>query len=280
MILIVSMLGAYLLGSGLTRPMRRLAMAASGVYDLDVAPAGRTVGRSLFRELDAAAEAVNALLSGLYGSKTYLPRGLMTRLIRGNVESVVSEERDVTVMFTDIYGFTSLAANQTSRELVEFLNQHFTLLAGSVEAEDGTIDKYIGDCMMAFWGAPDDQPDHAERAFRAALDISSRIRQHNVERREDGLDPVRLRIGLHSGPAIVGNIGAPGRVNYTIVGDTVNVAQRIEGLSKELHQDTRDAVILISAATIEALGGGLQDFSLGTHVLRGRYGPIEIYRLA
>ncbi len=133
--------------------------------------------------------------------------------------------------------------------------------------------------MMAFWGAPEDQPDHAERAFRAALEIASRIRLHNARRKEDGLDPVRLRIGLHTGLAIVGNIGAPGRVDYTVVGDTVNVAQRIESLSKELHEETSDAVILISSDTIDALGGGLQDFSVGSHVLRGRYGPIEIFRL-
>ncbi|MCZ6683122.1 MAG: adenylate/guanylate cyclase domain-containing protein [Planctomycetota bacterium] len=278
-ILIVSVFAAYLLGRGLTRPVRQLATVAASVYDLDNEPA-RPVARSPFRELNDAADAVNALLSGLYWFKTYLPRGLVTRLIRGNVESIVSEEREVTVMFTDIYNFTGLSVNHSSHDLVHFLNQHFTLLAASVEAEAGTIDKYIGDSMMAFWGAPEDQPDHAERAFRAALEIASRIRRHNARRADDGLDPIRLRIGLHTGPAVVGNIGAPGRVNYTIVGDTVNVAQRIESLSKELHEDTRDAVILISAATIEALGGGLQDFSVGTHVLRGRYGPIEIFRLA
>ena len=278
-ILIVSVFGAYALGRSLTRPVRQLATAAASVYDLDAEPAS-SVARSRFRELDDAAEAVNRLLSGLYWFKTYLPRSLVTRLIRGNVDSVASEEREVTVMFTDIYDFTGLAGNHSSQELVNFLNQHFSLLAGSVEAEEGTVDKYIGDSMMAFWGAPEDQPDHAERAFRAALEIASRIRLHNAQRKDDGLDPIRLRIGLHTGPVIVGNIGAPGRVNYTIVGDTVNVAQRIESLSKELHEDARDAVILISSTTIEALGGGLQDFSVGAHILRGRDGPIEIFRLA
>ena len=204
----------------------------------------------------------------------------MTHLIRGNVKKIVSEEREVTVMFTDIYDFTGLAERHSTQELVHFLNEHFTLLAGGVEAEEGTVDKYIGDSMMAFWGAPVDQPDHAERAFRAALEIASKIRTENAQREIEGLDPIRLRIGLHTGPAVVGNIGAPGRVNYTIVGETVNVAQRIESLSKELHEDTRDAVILISSATIDALGGGLSDFSVGMHVLRGHYGPIEIFRLA
>lgn len=90
---------------------------------------------------------------------------------------------------------------------------------------------------------------------------------------------MRLRIGLHTGPAIVGNIGAPGRVNYTIVGDTVNVAQRIESLSKELHDDTRDAVILMSSTTNDAVGGGLQDFSVGTHILSGHSDEVEIFRL-
>ncbi len=172
-----------------------------------------------------------------------------------------------------------IAASHSSRDLARFLNRHFTLLAGSVEDEDGTVDKYIGDSMMAFWGAPEDQPDHAERAFRAALDIASRIRSHNAERREQGLDPIRRRIGLHSGPAIVGNIGAPGRVDYTIVGDTVNVAQRLEQLGKRVHDGVPEVAVLVSDETASHLPSrdGLE--AAGAYDVPGREQPVEVFKL-
>ena len=145
---------------------------------------------------------------------------------------VAVERRDMTVMFTDIPGFTTLSEQLSATEVANLLNDHFTLVAGCVEAEEGTIDKYIGDSVMAFWGAPSKQPDHAARAIRAALAIAETVRADNAIRRTDGRQEVRIRIGIHSGPALAGNIGAPGRINYTLVGDTVNAANRIEQLGK------------------------------------------------
>ena len=126
-------------------------------------------------------------------------------------------------------------------------------------------------------GAPDHQPDHAERATRAARAIA--VDAENDARRTAGEPPVCLRIGLHSGPVTVGNIGAPGRINYTIIGDTVNIAQRLEQLGKETEAAAGAVTVLVSAATAERLGPEFSCDALGGHRLRGRNATIEVFRL-
>jgi class 3 adenylate cyclase len=148
------------------------------------------------------------------------------------------------------------------------------VVTACIEAEGGMVDKFIGDAVMALWNAIEDQPDHRARAARAALAIAAAIRADNVESKV----PVRVRIGLHSGPVVVGNIGTVTRMNYTVVGDTVNVAQRLEGLAKELRPDA-EVAILLSAATAAALPRGLGVTFLGRHQLRGRDDPTEVFAL-
>ena len=146
----------------------------------------------------------------------------------------VSHERVMTVMFTDIRGFSTLAEHMDAKDIADLLNRHFQLLSSCIEAEGGTIDKFIGDSVMAFWGAPEQIPDHAERALRAARAIQRAVIADNRRRRETGEPILAARAGLYTGPVVVGNIGSLSRVNYTVVGDTVNVASRIEALSKDL----------------------------------------------
>ncbi len=164
---------------------------------------------------------------------------------------MASETRELTVMFTDIVHFSEISERMGAEETAAFLNRHFGLLAACIEAEDGTIDKYIGDAVMAFWGAPDRMDDHAAR--RSARRAASPRRSPPTMRaaRRKGLRPVRVRIGIHSGPAVVGNIGTPERVNYTIVGDTVNDAQRLEALGHKLDAGA-DVTVLMSAETARA----------------------------
>lgn len=136
------------------------------------------------------------------------------------------------------------------------------------------IDKYIGDASMALWNAAEAQPDHALRAVRAAGAIRAAIDADNAGREQ----PVRLCIGVHSGPVVVGNIGSTTRMNYTVVGDTVNTANRLESLGRELLPDAEVAVLL-SEATVTALPAGLPVVSLGHHALRGRDAPTEVFML-
>ncbi len=183
------------------------------------------------------------------------------------------------MLFTDIVDFTSLAERLSASDAATFLNDHFRLLAACVEAEGGTIDKYIGNSLMAFWGAPELQMDHSVRACRAARAIAAAIVGDNRRRRKLGLPSVRIRIGIHAGPAMVGNIGAPGRINYTLVGDVVNTAQRIEDVAKDFMTDDDEAVVLISDVVQRSVGPEFSAQPIGQHILRGRHAATNVFRL-
>jgi class 3 adenylate cyclase len=278
-ILLLAIALAVLLGRALGRPIRRLARAADAVQRLEIAAAEPLPG-SRFREIDAASRAYNSMLGGLRWFETYVPKSLVMLLMsRGHRSQLSSELREITVMFTDIVGFTSIGERLSAPQLADFLNRHFAMLAACIEAEGGTIDKYIGDSVMAFWGAPESQPDHALRACRTVQAIAKALAADNQRRAADGLHPVRLRVGIHTGPAIAGNIGAPGRINYTLIGDTVNVSQRLEQLGKGFDTGEGDLIALISARTAAELPPDLAATPLGSCELRGRGEAMEIFRL-
>ena len=167
----------------------------------------------------------------------------------------------------------------TAPAVAEFVNEHFTMLTRCVEDEDGTIDKYIGDTMMAIWGAPEEQPDLADRACRAALAIQLAVRRQNETLTASDGARLRLRIGLHIGRVMVGNIGGPGRVNYTVVGDPVNVAERLEELGKQLGRTQDDVNILVSGTLRSSLLTAFDLTHLGPQQLRGRTEQVEVYAL-
>ena len=182
-------------------------------------------------------------------------------------------------MFTDIRGFSTMAEAMAASEIAALLNAHFEMVSGCIEAEGGTVDKFIGDSVMAFWGAPEHVEDHAARALRAARAIQNAIIADNQRRRETGEPVVAIRVGVHTGPVVVGNIGSSSRVNYTVVGDTVNAASRLESLSKEFPDQTGDCVVIFSDATGQGIAGQFETISLGPHRLRGRTGTVEVFRL-
>ncbi len=280
-VLVVGMVLALLLGRSLSHPIRELADEANRLRELNFdAPPPRL--RGPFRELNEAARAFDAMVGGLRLFSTYVPHTLVRRLMRhGSPKAIVSEEREVTVMFTDIAGFTTLSEQLPAAEVAAFLNGHFTLVGGCVEATEGTVDKYIGDAVMAFWGAPGHQPDHAARACQAALGIAQAVHADNQARARDDLPPVRVRIGIHSGRALVGDIGAPSRVNYTVVGDVVNVAERLEELARSAARtiEGEDVSVLLGARTAAALGQEFPLIPLGDFELRGRREPLTIFQL-
>ncbi len=234
----------------------------------------------MFRELDQQAKSFNAMLRALRWFELYIPRKVVERLVkRGDIDDTISSAREITVMFTDIAGFSSVAENLSAPDVAALVNRHFEIVAGCIEAEDGTVDKFIGDSVMAFWGAPDAQPDAAERACRAALAIAEGIRAENVRRRSGGEAPLGIRIGIHSGSATVGNIGSPGRINYTIIGDAVNVGQRLEQLGKTLCPEGSETAILISGATAAGLGPEFHPTPVGIHSVKGRTGEVDVFTL-
>jgi class 3 adenylate cyclase len=272
--LVLAVVSGFLFGRVLRAPLDRLGAAASAVrmLDLDHVPGLR---RSWFRELDDAARAFNTMVAGLKTFARYVPRKLVLALIaRSDLGAMPSETREVTVLFTDIVGFTARTERLGAEATAEFLNHHFGLVTTCIEAEGGIVDKYIGDAVMALWGAVEPQPDHAVRAVRSAAAIAEALREDNARRGQT----VRMRIGVHTGPVVVGNIGTPTRMNYTVVGDTVNIAQRLEALGKALLPDA-DVAILMSASTAAALPAEVDLHSLGAHRLRGIGGRTEIFTL-
>ncbi|WP_072379209.1 adenylate/guanylate cyclase domain-containing protein [Rhizobium tibeticum] len=269
---------AWLVGYAIGKPIMRLARATSAIRTLDLT-AARPLAGSHLRELDEGIRAYNALIATLHWFETYVPRRLVKQLMAQGEQATALVERDVTVLFTDIVDFTSLAERLSASDAAAFLNKHFQLLAACVEAEGGTIDKYIGDSLMAFWGAPELQSDHSARACRAASAIAAAIVVDNRRRRGLGMPPVRIRIGIHAGPAMVGNIGAPGRINYTLVGDVVNTAQRLQEVAKACMTDDDQAVILVSDIVLRSAGSGCPARPVGQHVLRGRHEATNVFRL-
>jgi adenylate cyclase len=236
---------------------------------------------SIFRELNEQARAFNAMLRGLRRLEIHVPRRLLERLMTAGVESeMATEARIVTVMFTDIVAFTRYSGDRSAAQVAAFLNRHFAMVAEAVEAEGGTVDKFIGDSVMAFWGAPEAQPDHAERAVRATRAIAVALATLNARRQEESKPPIRMRIGLHGGPVAVGNIGAPGRMNYTIVGDAVNTANRVEQIAKTIMVPEENICGLASDAVIHALDEDSVAEPVGEFHVPGRFEPARIYRLA
>jgi len=168
-------------------------------------------------------------LASLFG--TYVPRELVAEMqVDPARYSMRAESRELTVMFCDMRGFTRMAEHMAPVDLQDFLNEIFSRLTEVISSHRGTVDKYIGDCVMAFWGAPVDTPNHAELAVRAAIDMVAAVHELNEIHSRTGRPQIKVGIGLNSGVMSVGDMGSAIRRSYTVVGDAVNLASRIEGL--------------------------------------------------
>jgi adenylate cyclase len=187
------------------------------------------------------------------------------------IESLTGKTREVTVLFSDIRGFTTLSELRPPQEVVSLLNRYFSRQVAVVFRHGGTLDKFIGDCIMAFWGAPLDDPQHARHAVAAALEMEEVLLRFREELGAEaaGFD---VGIGIHSGTAVAGFIGAEQKLEYTVIGDCVNLASRIEGLTKGVG-----ARILVSAQTRAGCGDIFDFESQGTHKVKGRDEPVELF---
>jgi adenylate cyclase len=187
---------------------------------------------------------------------------------RGGIET---GRRDITLLFSDIRGFTTLSETRKPEEVIALLNRYFSLQVDVVFRHGGSLDKFIGDCIMAIWGAPLDDPDHARRAVACALDMADTLQAFKRELGAEHTD-FDVGIGLHSGPAVVGLMGSEKRLEYTAIGDTVNLASRIEGLTKDAKRR-----ILVSRDTMERCAGAFDFVSCGTFAAKGRAQPVELF---
>jgi adenylate cyclase len=179
------------------------------------------------------------------------------------------ETREVTIWFSDIAGFSTVAEKMEPRELVRELNAHFTMLGAAIEAEGGIIAQYVGDAVVAIFGALVPLPNHAAAAMRAALAAQDKLRGETGK-----AGAFKIRIGLNTGSCVIGNVGTVSRINYTAIGDTVNVAARLEAANKELG-----TAILASEATVRAAGPDFVCQDLGAIHVKGRAGEVVVHEV-
>lgn len=215
----------------LSRAIGRIATKTEQIRGLDFS--NRVPVKSSITEIRRLSDSVERMREGLEVFGRYVSKNLVHQVMRSTHSAEVGGvRRDVTVMFTDIEGFSRLSENIEPELLTSRLSRYFEALGGAISGNHGMIDKYIGDSVMAFWNAPELDPDHVVHACRAALQASAASRQLGDKWRGLGRPAFRTRIGLHTGPAVVGNVGARERINYTLVGQVANQASRLEGLNK------------------------------------------------
>jgi adenylate cyclase len=204
----------------------------------------------------------------------YLSPEVIRRLLV-NPQLVEPKKTDITVMFSDIRGFTTISEKLDAQDLALFLNQYLSDMTQIVFAYQGTLDKYIGDAVMAFWGAPYEEPGHAARACNSALDMMKRVQEMQKKWEAEGKPHLDIGIGLNTGVASVGNMGSVLRYGYTALGDTVNLSSRLEGLNKEYGTH-----ILANETTYQAAkDAGFLFRELDLIRVKGKLQPATIYEL-
>src|SRR5882724_7630792 len=232
----------FLIGSLLSRTLRALADETDRIqrFEPSVAPPVR----SMIREIDDLGRSVSTMRTVTQTFSRFVPRRLVERLIEtGTPLQLGGTRRQVTLFFSDIVNFTEITENADPAKVMQQTSRYFAATSQEIMMHSGTVDKFIGDAIMAIWNAPADDPDHAVNACAGALAFLRANDRLNVQFREEGWPAYKTRCGLHTGVAVVGNIGSEDRMNYTALGATVNLAARLEGLNKSYGTS-----ILVSAA--------------------------------
>jgi adenylate cyclase len=203
----------------------------------------------------------------------YVPEEVVSRLVEHpELMKLGGEARELTLMFTDLANFTTMSERLTAEATVDVLTEYFNAMTPIIHRYGGTVDKFIGDAVMAFWGAPLDDARHAEHAVRAAIDMQVAMEQLAQRLVASGLPAISMRIGLHTGRVVVGNIGSHSRFSYTVIGDAVNLAARLEGANKAFGTS-----ILLSDATATALPDDLTLRHLDRVIVKGKSEAIKVY---
>lgn len=205
----------------------------------------------------------------------FLPQQVAERLLREGPEALAPVQREVTVLFSDIRGFTALSEGLEPRAVLALLDTYYGRMAQVIKGHDGVVGKFIGDGILAFWNVPDADPKHAVKAVRAARDMLRSLDELNRERASDGQPELRIGIGIHTGTVAAGMLGGGGQSEYTVIGDAVNVASRVEGLTKTLA-----AEILITEPTRLACGERFPGRRLSAEEIRGRKEPVTLFAIA
>jgi adenylate cyclase len=263
----------YLIGSLLSRSLRALAQETDRIqrFEPQVAPPVRSV----IREIDDLGRSVSTMRHVAETFSRFVPRSLVEKLIAtGTPLQLGGARRQVTLLFSDVVNFTEITEKADPAKVMRYTSRYFAAMSHEIMTNSGTVDKFIGDAIMAIWNAPADDPDHAVNACTAALAFQRANDRLNIEFAREGWPLYRTRIGLHSGEAVVGNIGSEDRMNYTALGATVNLAARLEGLNKNYG-----TLVLVSAALRQRAGSRFVFRSVDRISPKGFAEAFEIYEL-
>ncbi|MFS8145879.1 cyclase [Rhizobium sp. R635] len=256
-----------------SRSLYRLADEARRIGDLDVGE--KALSHSWITEINTLAGALSASRHAIGQFALYVPREVVRRIVSPEGRAVVKAKRqDVTVLFTDIRDFTTISEQNSPEDVVDTLSAYFELLNTIAEGQGGTVVQYLGDSIFVMWNAPVPDMQHVEHGCRCALAMKAAVDGLNEENRRNGRPELFTRFGLHTGPAVVGSFGAISRQQYTAMGDTINVASRLEGLNKEFGTS-----ILASSAIHDAVADRFEFRPLGLVQVKGRAEKVDLWEL-
>lgn len=272
-ILILSIMLISYIAHRIAKPIVQLAKQANSITQFDLTEPKKV--RSGIVEIQLLQASITAMRRSLVSFGKFVPRSLVRKLIDKGVEvKIGGKSKKLTMLFSDIAGFTTVSETYPPDKLMIHLSEYLEELTNIIIKEQGTIDKYIGDAIMAFWGAPQTDRDHALHACKAALQCQQRLNDLNRKWHFEKKPILETRIGIHTGDVIVGNMGSTERLNYTILGDNVNLAARLEGVNKVFHTH-----IIISEETLHFV----RDFAvvrpLDVVAVKGKNIGIKIYEL-
>ncbi len=258
---------------GYSEPIRQLVAQSERIERLDIDDALDL--RTSLVELDRLAHAQEKMRKALASFARYVPVNVVRDLLaQGTAAEIGGESRKITVLFSDIAGFTSVAEQLSPEDLTEQMGEYFNVMVATLLEHDATVDKFIGDAIMVFWGAPKPQKNHALMATRAALRCRERLEELNARWAAAGRPQLPTRFGIATGMATVGNVGAAFRLSYTALGDTVNLAQRLESLNNETN-----TWILASGATRAETGDEFEWREIGATLVKGRSQFVSVFEL-
>lgn len=272
-ILILSIIIIIIFAHRILKPLKLIAQDMNRIQHLDIDESVKH--KSFFYEISLIADALDSMKHGLKAFSKFVPLALVKQLIAsGKGAELGGEKRHLTMMFTDIAGFTTISESMTTEALLQHISEYLDNLTQIILQQQGTVDKYIGDAIMSFWGAPNPDESQEYHSCRAALLCLAKLKELNAKWASEGKPELPTRFGISSGDVSVGNMGSRDRMNYTVLGDSVNLASRLEAINKYYGTD-----VIVGESTYEVVKDQFCFRPIDVVAVKGKTRGVKIYQL-